>query len=300
MPRLRALHRRISASLTVAFLLALVAGVVGEFFIELGKEKGWYDKPSARLDAFMNAFSDFVTQTWFLTIVAFLCGLTIGLWADYLMRRREASATLLAIPESSIGAPSPAPGMLDFIIEGMEAVDEITRIFVRSGKDATRMQKAMKRYQFLIGFVQQNMRLRRRVTGAFASKLNNFSSNTREHARQLNDAVSRVRNNHIAFIEAVRIVTVADFEALQRFNRQLTANIDTNATMIATIEGTRDLAVHLMGVSRELNAAGNSFSEAIIQFLSELRTYDEVIEQVNQAAIRKMADAEQVLYDART
>lgn len=70
-------------------LLGTIAfGVVGEFFVELARERGLYEGPSRRLDAAMTAFSEFVTQTWMLVAAALLCGLAIGLWADTLMRRR--------------------------------------------------------------------------------------------------------------------------------------------------------------------------------------------------------------------
>jgi hypothetical protein len=76
---------------TVAFglLLAIVAGVVGEFFIEWAREQGWYDDPSQRLDAAMSAVSAFVSQTWFIAVTAFFAGLALGVWLDLFLRSAE-------------------------------------------------------------------------------------------------------------------------------------------------------------------------------------------------------------------
>jgi hypothetical protein len=54
---MRNLARRILSWLAGSLLLAIVFGVVGEFFTALAREKGWYQHPSERLDAAMNAFS---------------------------------------------------------------------------------------------------------------------------------------------------------------------------------------------------------------------------------------------------
>jgi hypothetical protein len=90
MSRLRSLLRWLFVAVFSAMLLGITAGIVGEFFIELGKENGWYDSPSQRLDAAMTALSTFVTQTWFLVGTAFFAGLTVGAWLDHFLRKRGA------------------------------------------------------------------------------------------------------------------------------------------------------------------------------------------------------------------
>ena len=87
MDRIRQLVRWFFAAVFFAIFVAIVAGVLGEFFIEWAREQGWYQNPSTRLDTAMTAFSDFVTQTWFISTGALLAGLAAGSWIDRWLRR---------------------------------------------------------------------------------------------------------------------------------------------------------------------------------------------------------------------
>jgi hypothetical protein len=87
MGRYRSAIRWLSFVAFLVFAGPIVASVLGEFFIELAREKGLYANPSQRLDAAMTAFADFVTQVWFIALATFFAGLTLGAWLDWFMRR---------------------------------------------------------------------------------------------------------------------------------------------------------------------------------------------------------------------
>lgn len=82
----------------VGLVLAISFGVVGEFFIELAREKGFYTNPSQKLDDGVRAVSDFVTQSWLLYSTVGVVCLTLGMWMDVLLRRRERAAPAPAPP----------------------------------------------------------------------------------------------------------------------------------------------------------------------------------------------------------
>src|SRR3954468_631374 len=84
--RLRPRLRKFIATITFTVLLPIVVSPVGQFLIEVGQEQGLYKQPSERVGAIMSALSSFVNQLWVLIVAAFLCGLTAGLWIDYLLR----------------------------------------------------------------------------------------------------------------------------------------------------------------------------------------------------------------------
>ena len=90
MAGIRKIIRAALAILFGGFFVAILAGVVGEFFIELAREKGLYTNPSNKLDAAMSAFSSFVQNQWFLMVATAVGFLTIGMWLDSLLRRQEA------------------------------------------------------------------------------------------------------------------------------------------------------------------------------------------------------------------
>ena len=144
----RRLSRRLATSLTFLLLLTIVGAMVSEFFIEIGKERGWYTQPSERLGAAMTAFSDFVTQAWFLVISAFLTGITAGLWSDVVLRRWEAARTLSAAPLEPM--PAAELGQLDYIVEGLQSLHDITSIFNSATKDTNRIVRTMSRYNWFL------------------------------------------------------------------------------------------------------------------------------------------------------
>jgi hypothetical protein len=80
-------------ALAGTLVLAIVAGVVSEFFIEWAREERWYDNPSQRLDAAIRAFSSAVTHPAFIYSTSFFIGFTTGFWGDSFLRKREKVAS---------------------------------------------------------------------------------------------------------------------------------------------------------------------------------------------------------------
>lgn len=93
---MRRFLRWLFLSIFATLLLAIIAGVLGEFFIEVARERGWYDKPSATLGTMVMVLSSLVSSTWFLVGTGFWGGLTAGMWLDTIMRRAEPSPVVLA------------------------------------------------------------------------------------------------------------------------------------------------------------------------------------------------------------
>jgi hypothetical protein len=89
MERIRSILRWFLAAVCGGLVLAIIGAVVSEFFIETAREHGYYTHASERLDAAMSAFSAFVTQPWFLAAAVGCAGVTIGLWADWGLRKVE-------------------------------------------------------------------------------------------------------------------------------------------------------------------------------------------------------------------
>lgn len=100
---MRGVIRKAALWLCGGLVAAIVFGVVGEFFIELARERGFYKNPSERAGAVMSAFTAFVTSWGFLSVTLFVLGLTLGLWADNILRRREARPVIPTEAMSDIG-----------------------------------------------------------------------------------------------------------------------------------------------------------------------------------------------------
>ena len=133
--RIRPRLRKFTSTLTFAVLLPIIVSPFGQFLIEVGQEQGFYKQPSERVGAVMGALSSFVNESWVLIAAAFLCGLTAGLWIDYLLRaneRRRLVSTSVEEVDDDLSVPI---GFLDFIPDGLRAMADVTRIQKRITKE---------------------------------------------------------------------------------------------------------------------------------------------------------------------
>ena len=88
--RMRRRLRNILTWLLGSVIVVIVVAVIGEFFIEVARDKGLYTDAGARWDRLMNEVVPIVTSPWVLYPLTALAGLVGGMWIDTLMRRQEA------------------------------------------------------------------------------------------------------------------------------------------------------------------------------------------------------------------
>jgi hypothetical protein len=82
----RRLASQLVTWISAGLLGAVVFGPVGQFAVELAREKGWYDDPSRGLETIVAWFGSFVTQT------PFFGGDGALRWAGYRTMARHLSA----------------------------------------------------------------------------------------------------------------------------------------------------------------------------------------------------------------
>ncbi|MER0239552.1 hypothetical protein [Fulvimarina sp. MAC8] len=80
---MRNLTRKIATWFLVAVVLAIIITVLSEFFIEVAKDKGFYDNAGKRWDRVMGAVADLVTTGYVLYPVTALSGLVAGVWLHH-------------------------------------------------------------------------------------------------------------------------------------------------------------------------------------------------------------------------
>jgi hypothetical protein len=89
MSRIRTIARWVFSFIFLILAAPSAVAVLGEFFIEMARERGFYKDPWQRLDSAVTWLGDFVGHTWFMCLVAGFFGLAAGSWVDNLLRRRE-------------------------------------------------------------------------------------------------------------------------------------------------------------------------------------------------------------------
>ena len=291
MARLRSIIRRLVLTAFLSAVAAITWGVFGEFFIEWARENGFYNNPSERLEAGMTAFSSFVTQFWFLIATAFLAGLVVGLWTDKILRRREAAGDPDAVLRS---LPIGEPGQLDYIIEGLESLQDITRIFNEMARTVQRNTRMMARYEIILRFVQ-NFWWRRKIAARVASKLNKYSKTMNIYIPLIADVTKRAHVNCLAVIENTPIHSDAELMHLLGFAGALQGMAETSANAVIGIEQTVQVASFLFGISREMNASITLFTATLNGLGAETRSYGNVCNDLLKAANARAAAVAKML-----
>jgi hypothetical protein len=292
---LRSFLRKFISALTAGLLLAIIGAVIAEFFIQFFKEKGWYDKPSERLDVALNAFVILITQPWILIIASFLVGLTIGLWTDSLLRwwerhhHLDADATV-----STQSFPSTEPmGMLDYILDGLRAIKEIGSIYVEITRDTTRINRTMNRYKnFLL--VCKNLNMKRKLLARLGGKIGTYSQQMHGYAARMHAASIRVEANCVPVIERSVIATNADFEALLNFRTTVTTMLTNTSSTVDSMQVAQQMAGNLIGISRDMNSAASLFSAAIDAFIAESRGFNAVLERLSASCDQRLGETQTV------
>jgi hypothetical protein len=80
--------RKIAIGLVVLVLLPLTLEIPGHWLIAWAEERGWFRRPSERLDAAMTYLSVITASPWFTWIGGGILGFAVSVWLDALLKRR--------------------------------------------------------------------------------------------------------------------------------------------------------------------------------------------------------------------
>jgi len=86
---MRAKIRKILSYLLFAVVGTIAVAVASEWFIEVAKDKGWYDEAGQRWDLIMSATLSFLSSPIVYIPVVGLAGIVAGLWLDVVLRKFE-------------------------------------------------------------------------------------------------------------------------------------------------------------------------------------------------------------------
>jgi hypothetical protein len=72
---------------------AVLAALVTNFFVSWAQERGWYDRPSARVAAMISYLSMPTASAWFHWAGGAIIGFAAGVWLDSILKRRNQNIT---------------------------------------------------------------------------------------------------------------------------------------------------------------------------------------------------------------
>jgi hypothetical protein len=125
----RKIIRMAATSVAAIAFSGLVYPVVSEFFIELAREHGWYDKPSDKVAA-MTEWLSFVRETWFIASSTGVIGFALGVWVDAILRRSESIQ-----PKTGENTDKTKNGRLEFSSERQSELISTLKSYVEEDAD---------------------------------------------------------------------------------------------------------------------------------------------------------------------
>jgi hypothetical protein len=109
-------HIRVVAGwMAISVVSATVFGPIGQFFISLADERGWYQHPGAKMSAVIAWLSTLTGNAWFHWIGGGIVGFAIGAWVDGWVRRGSGTLSL-AITDLIITDLVGQPGRVDILL----------------------------------------------------------------------------------------------------------------------------------------------------------------------------------------
>lgn len=76
------------------FAIFLITVLAGEFIVSYGHEQGWFENTTGKVNLIMTLLTNFVNNTYFIWACFTTAGLTIGMWTDFFLKRKESPISI--------------------------------------------------------------------------------------------------------------------------------------------------------------------------------------------------------------
>jgi hypothetical protein len=218
-------------------------------------------------------------------LAALLTGVSIGLWLDIALRKREAISALPRSTSSEL-LQNAEPGMLDYIVEGLQSIQDIARIFSALTKPAENIAATMERHQRRF-FATNDPQKRLKLAAKLSLKLNEFSQQMKAYIPQISDATKRIQVNCLPVIEETPILNLSDLNSLLEFAGTLKMNFESSSGTAQAVSGTKNAVQNIVGISRDLNVSAQVISDTAEALHVEIIKYAQVCEGLFLAATNR-------------
>lgn len=181
-------------------------------------------------------------------------------------------------------------GFLDFVVEGQQALTDITKTIAQVGKETERLGRQIKRHSRRLNRTSDPTKQRKRVEAA-ANDMSMYSVKITE----LNEFMERVtkafHQNFKEYISQATIKTDQEKEELEIFISSIENVREEVPKTQENLKGFRKTTMSLKGVSGQLNAASQRQAVAVGRIIGTINKLDAAFSELIRTGKQKIAEA---------
>jgi hypothetical protein len=180
--------------------------------------------------------------------------------------------------------------MLDFLVEGLQAIEDITKTLDSTTRDTVRFSKMLNRYRRVLPYIT-SFKLRRKILSRVASNINAYSRNLKRKAGLIGTAGPAVRDNQISYIERSVFSSPQDLLSLSSFAAVAGTTAQVVTSTIVKLEEMSEASVSIRGIIGDLNAASSGLVVVLDFFIGKVKDFSAMCEQIQTVAMKKLTDS---------
>jgi len=205
----------------------------------------------------------------------------IGWWKN--RATRELRERYLEVP------PNDDKGLLDFIVEGEQAVQDITKIMASIGKDTNRLRKQIPKYTRRLGRTK-NSQKQLKIVATTANAMSTYAHRLDEYNPTLTLVTNILRDSYKHYIMEQNIDSDEDRKSLEEFIISLETGQAEIPTTLNVMSEFRDTTTALKGISGELNGAIIRQTTALGRLIGNLKKMDRAFMELISISKSKAVD----------
>jgi hypothetical protein len=185
-------------------------------------------------------------------------------------------------------------GILDFILDGVQALKDVTTILNASNKETANFSKRILSYTSRFASTK-NLHKKRKILIDAASYINSYSANIKKAAALIEQATIVIRETQIGFLEKAPVGTRSAVEELITYRTVLRTTAEAATKSALQIDGMRQASLALKGVSGELNEASTNLFSVLSALIEKIERYSEMAREIESIVAQKLATADSVV-----
>lgn len=178
-------------------------------------------------------------------------------------------------------------GFLDYIVDGEQAIKDISRSLVKIAKETQKIGKKANRYTFVLRFVQ-SFKWRRKLIGRFSRHMSRYADRLFNYSKLIGRINPLIRTNCHSLMSVSDVTTGQQKEDLRGFIESMNNTAGAANRAIIVLKDYRKSVTSLRGVSGDLNAASTKLSTSIGSLIGKLKNYKNVCAELVSSGKAKL------------